>query len=178
MTMKQPISLRTVIPTLVLLAGIFLHSCTGREQASRDEAGLSPAPQETLSSSLVVAEDIVYDVEVINPYPEDTWMAESLQSLDHESLVKFVFDGIYQERFSCYDIFEGTPIPLRKIRKMEKDGEFSRDRIGKFQFQEQWILDTVNMTFSKKVTEIRMGVQKFNDAGELTGYAPLLRVVL
>ncbi len=178
MTMKKSLSPSASFPAVILFAGVFLFSCTGREQASRDEADRSPGIQETLSSSLVVAEEIVYDVEVINPYPEDTWMAESLQSLDHESLVKFVFDGIYQERFICYDIFEGTPVPLRKIRKMEKDGEFSRDRIGKFQFQEQWILDTVNMTFSKKVTEIRMGVQKFNDAGELTGYAPLLRVVL
>lgn len=141
-------------------------------------ADRSPAPYEPGSTTLLVAEEIVYDVEVINPYPEDTWMAESLQSLDHESLVKFVFDGIYQERFMCYDIFEGTPVPLRKIRKMEKDGEFSRERIGKFQFQEEWILDTVNMTFTKKVTEIRMGLQKFNESEELTGYAPLLRVVL
>ncbi len=125
-----------------------------------------------------VAERIVYDVEIINPYPDDLWTTECLEPLDHEALVDFVFNGIYEGKFSAFDIFEETPLPARKIRKMEENGEFSRGSIGKFQFQEEWILDTETMTFSKKVTEIRMGLQKFNEDGDLTGYAPLLRVVL
>ena len=61
---------------------------------------------------------------------------------------------------------------------MEADGEFSRDQIGKFQFMEEWVLDTTDMSFTKKVVEIRMGLQKFNNKSTLTGYAPLFRVVL
>jgi hypothetical protein len=159
---------------IILLVSI-LYSCSGKENQS-SLPGTS-SDQET-PGPFTVAREIVYDVEVINPYPEDEWMEESLSSLDHQALVDFVFKGIYQEKFKCYDIFEGTPISVRKIRRMEESGEFSREQIGKFQFQEEWILDPETLSFSKRVTEVRMGLQKFNDSGELSGYAPLLRVVL
>ena len=61
---------------------------------------------------------------------------------------------------------------------MEENGDFSRELIGKFQFKEIWILDTLNMSYSKKVTEIRMGTQVFQDDGTVSGYEPRLRVVL
>ena len=162
-----------IIPTIryaFLLAGIFLFACNSREQQSP----VTPDQPGTKK----VAEQIVYDVEIKNPYPEDQWITECLQGLDRETLVNFVFEGIYNEDFSAFDIFEGTPIFSRKIKKMEEDGIFIRDQIGKFQFMEEWYLDTVGMTYYKEVTEIRMGLQKFNDDGELTGYAPLFRVVL
>ncbi len=61
---------------------------------------------------------------------------------------------------------------------MEEEGDFSRDRIGKFQFKEVWELDTLNMSYTKRVTEIRMGVQAFQEDGTVANYNPLLRVVL
>ena len=183
--MKKAIC-RYAVPALGLtMACLLLFSCSGK---AKKPSGTPDSPGTIIegqaagaghpAGTRTVAEQIVYDVEIINPYPDDTWTAECLRGLDHRSLVDFVFDGLYAGRFSAFDIFEGTPIPARKIKKMEEKGEFSRDGIGKFQFQEEWILDTVRMTYTKKVTEIRMGLQKFNDDGELTGYAPLLRVVL
>ena len=177
--MKILIMRFAALPLALALAGSLLFSCSGKKQQSavtQTEAGTALPSDET--GIVRVAEQIIYDVEIINPYPDDLWTTECLEDLDRETLVDFVFDGIYRDRFSAYDIFEGTPISAKKIVNMEKNGEFTRERIGKFQFREEWILDTLHMTFSKKVSEIRMGVQKFNQNGELTGYAPLLRVVL
>jgi hypothetical protein len=182
--MKNKPSSELVQTMFLFLALLALVSCTGKKSPSsapctfRQEAESPGDSTGGTGGPVVAAGSIVYDVEILNPYPDDAWTTECLSSLDHKSLVDFVFDGIYSGRFSAYDIFEGTPVSAKKIRKMEKNGEFSRDRIGKFQFQEEWLLDTLNMSFTKKVTEIRMGLQKFNDEGELTGYAPLLRVVL
>ncbi len=139
------------------------------------EGSLTPADQ---PGTIKIAEQIIYDVEIINAYPDDPWTNEWLKDLDHKTAVDFVFAGIYQGNFKTFDIFEGTPISAKKIMKMEADGEFSRDQIGKFQFMEEWVLDTVNMSFTKKVVEIRMGLQKFTTDSVLSGYAPLLRVVL
>lgn len=170
---------------ILLLAGFVLFSCTGKEQqspATQDQSGTMGEQQTTIMpdqpGTIKVARQIVYDVEIKNPYPDDQWMTECLEGLDHDALVNFVFEGIYNEKFSAFDIFEGTPISSRKIKKMEEEGTFSRDRIGKFQFMEEWFLDTIHMTYSKKVTEVRMGLQKFNENSELTGYDPLFRVVL
>jgi hypothetical protein len=181
--MKSTIPGFLVTVSGLLLSGILFFSCTGSE-SRKDRTG-TPAGEKLENPSTgdagearLVADRIVYDVEIINPYPDDLWTSECLESLDHESLVEFVFSGIYSGEFSAFDIFEGNPVSIRKIRKMEDNGEFSRESIGKFQFQEEWILDTGSMTFTKKVTEIRMGLQKFNEEGDLTGYAPLLRVIL
>ena len=172
-------------PLLVAaLTGLILASCTqkgGQPTETTDQStDKRQVPDSTaqMLGMVNVAEHIVYDVEIINPYPDDLWTEKSLEGLDHELLVDFVFDGIYSGKFSTFDIFEGSPIPVRKLKRMEKNGEFTRDQIGKFQFMEKWILDTINMTYYKKVTEIRMGIQKKDEHGELTGYAPLARVVL
>ena len=168
-----------------LLAGImiFSNSCKQGETnhlADHVNTGISggSAISGDKPGTILVAQQIVYDVEIINAYPDDPWTKEWLKDLDRETAVDFVFAGIYQEKFKAFDIFEGTPVPADKIRKMEADGEFTRDQIGKFQFMEEWILDTVNMTFSKKVTEIRMGLQKLDEEAQLIGYDPLLRVLL
>lgn len=170
----------------VVLTGLVPISCSQKDRQSPATPDQSQSLNEKQYPGLIanmpgtinVAEQIIYDVEIINPYPDDLWTMECLEGLDHESLVNFVFEGIYSGQFSSFDIFEGTPISSRKIRRMEENREFTRDQIGKFQFMEKWILDTVRMTYFKEVTEIRMGIQKFDDHGELTGYAPLLRVVL
>ena len=181
--MKNKIPHLRILLLLIFLAGALLCGCSRKEKPSGPGMNVKgpnrySADTSGIEGTVNVARQIVYDVEIINPYPDDTWTSECLKGLDRGELVGFVFDGIYSGRFSTYDIFEGTPITSKKIRKMEEKGEFSRDRIGKFQFMEEWILDTLNMSFTKQVTEIRMGLQKFNADGELTGYAPLLRVVL
>ncbi len=172
--MKNPIS-----HYVFLMACLVLFSCSGKEQ----DTTKIPGQKETIKvdgqkGTKKVAEQIVYDVEIKNPYPDDKWMTECLQGLDHEALVDFVFTGIYNETFSAYKIFEETPLSSRDIKKMEEDGVFTRKQIGKFQFMEEWILDTVHMTYFKEVKEIRMGLQKFNVRGDLTGYEALFRVVL
>lgn len=182
--MKQKLCLYLRTLLVAALTGLILASCTqkgGQSTATTDQSTEErqvPDSTAQIPGTVNVAEHIVYDVEIINPYPDDLWTEKSLEGLDHKLLVDFVFDGIYSGEFSTFDIFEGFPIPARKLRKMEKKGEFTRDQIGKFQFMETWILDTINMTYYKKVKEIRMGIPKINEHGELTGYAPLARVVL
>ncbi|MFC2080964.1 hypothetical protein ACFLR8_02010 [Bacteroidota bacterium] len=169
--MRSPIKI-----TVILLSGILLFACSGKEQENT-KIPLQPL-QPVQPGVKNVAEKIIYDVEIKNPEPDNQWMIECLEGLQREELVNFLFEGIYNETFSTFDIFEGSPFSSMDIRKMEEEGQFTREQIGKFQFMEEWFLDTINMTFHKEVTEIRMGLEKFNENGELTGYDPLFRVVL
>ena len=175
----------TSICLLFLISCLFLLSVSCGNRNSPESSGHpseNTDPDAGVESDqtgiIKVADQIIYDVEIINPNSNNQWTAECLAGLDHDALVDFVFDGLYKERFFAYDIFEGTPISAKSIRKMEEEGDFSRDRIGKFQFKEVWELDTLNMSYIKKVTEIRMGVQAFQEDGTVANYNPLLRVVL
>jgi len=156
------------MPVLV----IGLMSCSGKQE-----------PEDVQSStvqkgSLQVADQIIYDVVIKNHDPEDNWTEECLAGLNRQELVDFIFTGLYEEQFKAFDIFNDDPIPTRKIRKMEEDGEFTRDQVSKIQFVEGWYIDQELYTMTKRVTEVRLGIEHFDGFGMHMGHNPLFKVKL
>ena len=164
MKMKTLLSMTLMIPLL-------FTSCI-------EEKKSQPAVELSESNATLIAEDIIYDVEIKNPSTDDPWMENALKGLQREALIDFIFDGIYDKNLQVFDIFEGTRISAQKILKMEEEGEFSRDEIGKIQFTEQWMYDSTNHVMTKKVTAISLGIQNFDPDGYLIGYYPLFKVIL
>ena len=125
-----------------------------------------------------MADQIVYDVIIKNPDPQDEWTEKCLEGLNREELVDFIFAGLYDNRFKAFDIFSDKPISVRSIRKMEEEGEFSRDQVSKIQFVEDWYIDREGYAMSKSVTEVRLGVEHFDGFGLHLGHNPLFKVLL
>jgi hypothetical protein len=145
-------------------------SCKGKKETERPQAhGETPGSQQ-------VADQIIYDVVIKNLDPQDDWTAQCLAGLNRQELVDFIFTGLYDERFKAFDIFNDKPIPVRTIRKMEEDGAFTRDQVSKIQFVEDWYLDRESYVLSKRVTEVRLGVEHFDGFGMHLGYNPLFKV--
>ena len=157
-----------ILSSLIL---VLLFSCKYKEKspASGEHQDISPA---------IIARDIIYDVEIKNPSDDYPWMDEALKGLERERLIDFIFYGVYDKNLKAYDIFNGSRISARKIRQMEEEGEFSRDQIGKIQFTEHWMYDSINHVMTKKVTSISLGIQHFDPEGYLRGYDPLFKVIL
>lgn len=155
----------------MLMIPLFCISCM-------EEKNCPPAGEPYESDAALIAQDIISDVEIINPNADDEWMENALRGLRREALIGFIFEGIYDKSLQAYDIFEDTRISAKKIRKMEEDGEFSRDEIGKMQFTEQWMYDSINHAMTKKVSAISLGIRKFDSEGYLIGYSPLFKVTL
>jgi hypothetical protein len=61
---------------------------------------------------------------------------------------------------------------------MEAEGVFTRDQVSKIQFVEDWYIDREGSAMSKKVTEVRLGVEHFDGFGLHLGHNPLFKVVL
>jgi hypothetical protein len=158
-----------ITPTALAL---LLISCTGNVESDEMTAGGSP------EGTLLVANQIVYDVVIKNHDPEDLWTEECLSGLKRQELVDFIFSGIYAGRFGVYDIFSGKAIPPRKIMKMEEDGIFKRDQISKIQFVEEWYVDPELYSMTKKVSEVRLGIEHIDGFGVHLGHNPLFRVRL
>jgi hypothetical protein len=157
--------------SLVLFPLNFFISCTG----GGEQGGQAVLNESTTG---IIAQDIIYDVEIKNPDKDDPWMDNALKGLDRETLISYIFQGVYDDHLQAYDIFEGNKISSRKILQMEEDGEFSRDEIGKIQFTEQWTYDSLNHVMSKRVTAVSLGIQNFDPEGYLRGYKPLFKVIL
>lgn len=130
------------------------------------------------SGSRRVADQIVYDVIIKNPDPLDEWTEKCLAGLNRGEVVDFIFAGLYDDRFRAFDIFNDKPISARSIRKMEEEGLFTRDQVSKIQFVEDWYIDRDGYGMSKRVTEVRLGVEHFDGFGLHLGHNPLFKVLL
>lgn len=156
------------MPVLVIL----LISCTGQKESEDLQESI------VQTGSLQLADQIIYDVIIKNPDPQDEWREKCLGGLKRGELVDFIFDGLYDDRFKAYDIFNDKLIPARTIRKMEEDGEFTRDQVSKIQFVEDWYIDPEAYSMSKMVTEVRLGCEHFDGFGMHLGHNPLFKVRL
>jgi hypothetical protein len=157
-----------IMPVMVML----LFSCTGQKEGE-DLKGSG-----VQTGSMQLAEQIIYDVIIKNPDPLDEWTEKCLGGLKREEMVDFIFDGLYDDRFKAYDIFNGKLIPARTIKKMEEDGEFTRDQVSKIQFVEDWYVDPGAYAWSKRVTEVRLGLEHVDGFGMHLGHNPLFKVRL
>lgn len=156
------------MPVLLVL----LVSCTGQKEPEDTHAS------DVQTGSIQLAEQIVYDVIIKNPDPGDEWTEKCLGGLKRGEMVDFIFAGIYDERFRAYDIFNDKLIPVLRIKQMEEDGEFTRDQVSKIQFVEDWYADPEDYSMTKRVTEIRLGVEHIDGFGIHMGHNPLFKVRL
>lgn len=125
-----------------------------------------------------IGDSIIYDMVIKNANPDDEWAEECLRKLEREKLIQIIFDAVYEKTLIPYDYYENKPLKISDIKKLEADKEFSRDIIGKLQFEEEWSFDETTLQFRKKVNSILLAYEVYNSAGEIRGYKPAFYVRL
>lgn len=158
---------------LVLIVATFLATAC-KEKKSNTAISAS----EDVLQGTTLADPVIYDMVIKNANPEDDWTEDYLRNLDRDKLIAIIFDAVYDERLVAYDFFTDEPLKIVDLRKLEKEADFSRDKIGKLQFEEEWAFDENNMHFQKKVKSMLLAYEVFNSAGELRGYKPAFYVKL
>lgn len=127
---------------------------------------------------IIIADTIVYDVIIKNTNPEDLWSEECLKNLDQRSLVDNIFTNIYSEEMIAFNYLSNDTISIDMVKQIEKESWFSREAIGKIQFAEIWFYNTEHQVMNKEVVSIILGVEQFDELGELKGYKPLFKVYM
>ena len=94
------------MPVLVILS----ISCSGQKESEDLQESI------VQTGFLQLADQIIYDVIIKNPDPQDEWREKCLGGLKRGELVDFIFDGLYDDRFKAYDIFNDKLIPAHTIR--------------------------------------------------------------
>jgi len=130
---------------------------------------------DTAETFTVLADTIITDVVIKNP-TEDEWTDYTLRHLDKKTLVDQIFDAVYKKQLIPYDFFNNTELTIDQVKEIESDPDFSRDKIGKVQFEEKWYYDTKNNTMIKKVHSIMLAFELYNAEGEVKGYKPAFKV--
>ena len=157
--------------TLLSLLSFFIlfASC---EQSQKEIKNIDLSIDE---SYIEIADTIINDV-VIKNSDNDEWTEYCLRNLDKKTLVNEIFNLIYSEELIPYDFFQNTQLSIDDIKALEKDPEFSRDKISKVQFEEAWYFDTENQKMLKKVHSIMLAYEIYDFNGEVKGYKPAFKV--
>ncbi|MFP4059942.1 MAG: hypothetical protein ACLFUC_05610 [Bacteroidales bacterium] len=163
----------------LFLASIFLLGCreTPKERISRDYFSGADTSN-YYPGHLIIADTITYDVIVKNPVPEDEWMKKSLEDLERNELIDYLFESVYTGDLIAYDVFSGDELSIREVEEIEKNPDFSRDKIGKIQFTERWFFKPTDLSLKKEVLAMVLGYETYDEDGLVWGYKPVFKIYL
>ena len=120
---------------------------------------------------------IIYDTSIINRDSTDTWATECLSEFNRKALIDEIFKAVIDGKITPVDYFTGEKISPHKIKKMETDGEFSRENISKIRFEERWVWNDEKVEMQKQVISITISYDVFDNAGKSRGQKPIFKLV-
>lgn len=138
----------------------------------------SPQSHTDSISGYIIADTITYDVIIKNADSSQVWNEEFLKYVKRSMIIDSIFAGVYSGRFEPYEFFSGKKLSLKEVKDIEAEDWFSRDAIGKIQFSEVWYSEPGNFSIEKKVFSVVLGVEQFDQFGNLKGYKPVFKVYL
>jgi hypothetical protein len=175
-TLKSQRSMRTKInsplPALIILL-ILMPACN-RHSKSTPETKVQVISG--FAKEMVVADTIIYQVQINNPDTGDSWTKKCLGRLHRRALIDSIFSMVYNNRAIAYNHITNERLTQRQVREIETTKGFNRDNIGMIQFTEAWYLNPSKTTMTKEVLSMVLGYNFYTEDGELFGHKPVFRV--
>lgn len=147
---------------LVVLLFLFI-SC-------QSESGKSNQPDSPTNSGIVVADTILYPVDIINLDTTNTWASSRLRNLEHQKLIDLLFEAVYEGNAEAQDYYSRQPIPAEELKKMEATGKFDRTQAAQLQFEETWRVDPQEGTMTKSIQSVLLAWPVFDSQGNFQAY--------
>ena len=135
-------------------------------------------PIQPNDSNYIVADTITYDVIIKDIDSTQIWQKEFLKYLNRSMLIDSIFAGVYTGRLTAHDFFTDKKLSLKEVREIEDSDWFSRNAIGKIQFNEVWAFNLSNHKFEKKVNSLVLGVEQFDQFGNFKGHKPVFKIYM
>ena len=120
---------------------------------------------------------IIYDTYLTNRDSTDSWEDECLAGFNRKGLIDHLFDEVYKGKIVPTEYFSGETILLDQLKKMEKDGEFSRKNISKIQFEEHWMWNDEKAEMQKQLLSMTIAYEVFDHAGKSRGQKPIFKLI-
>jgi hypothetical protein len=128
------------------------------------------------SKTTVLSDSLAYTAIVKNPDPEDSWTSQCLKHFKPTDLANVIFDAVYAGKLKAYNYQLNTPMTIEDVKDLEKD--YSRDRIGKVLFTEEWYFDKEKLQMHKIVNSVMLAYELYGDSSVVKGYKAGIRVYL
>lgn len=159
-----------------LIASLFIICITSTNCTNTKEKHI--IINDNISTATQIADTIIYDVLLQSPDPDDEWINYTLKNVKTHELVDFVFEAVYEKKAEAFHYYTNEKFSIEEVKQIEEDPEFSRDKIAKVQFVEEWLLDEENMNMYKRIHSIMLGYVVKDEEGNIRGYKPTFRIYL
>jgi hypothetical protein len=142
---------------------------------NKTSEGKSSEKTTTLSGTYVLSDSLVFAIVTHASENADPYENEEFKSFLHEKLIPYIFEQLYAEKLKAYDFLTDEELSLKEIKKIEATEGFSRSKVGKVQFNEQWYFDK-NGVLNKRVNSMTLGVESYSNQGNFYGYKALFKI--
>ena len=160
--------------TLSLLTLFSLSGCV-KNKVQEEIIILS---EKGLSKEHLLADTIIYSVDIINTDTLDTWADLRLKNMNTQKLIEEVFENVYNGSLKAYDYFSNTALSADDVRTIEKKPDYARNLIEEIQFEETWLFSPEQQIFHKEVHSFVIAYALYAENGERMGLKPVFRIKL
>lgn len=160
----------------LLLITALIVSCKEKNTGQK----VSSAPGTTIvpEGSVMIAHDVVTEI-ITRPDPEgDPWDVEKVAGYHGDEFVNDIFGRIYDGTLKVFDYHSGEPMSVSDVRKVEKEFNNDRSRIGKLSFTEDWYYYPATSRLEKRATSVTFGYELYNNSGKVYAYRAAFRADL
>lgn len=166
--------MRTTV-TAIILALIIASCNSGRKEPK--EAAMSTT-ETSPEGAVLIAHDIVTEV-IIRPDPEgDPWEVEKVSGYKGDIMVNTIFDRIYNGSLIVYDYHSGEVMPADDVKKIEREFNNDRSKIGKLSFTEDWFYFPATNRVEKHAKSVVFGFELYNNNGKVYAYKAAFQATL
>lgn len=125
--------------------------------------------------SKVLADNLVYGIATRPSENADSSELVQFGDFLQKDLINFIFNEIYSGRLKAYDFFTDKELSIDDVKTIEKAEDFDRKKVGKVQFNEQWLIDKKGGLI-KKVNSMTFGIEHYSEQGTFLNYNALFNV--
>ncbi len=162
--------MRKIILLIIVLA-VVTTACNNEKPKVVKLAGESPM----LNGAIVLIDSLTYGIATHASENVDSAELAGFKSFLQGGLIDYIFKQIYKGDLKAYDFLSDEELSIDKVKEIENTDGFERSKVGKVQFNEQWVIDK-DGSLLKRVNSMTLGVDRFSKQGTFVGYNPLFKI--
>jgi hypothetical protein len=157
---------------VILSLAMIATAC--QSETKSDENTVKKATE--LRSNLVYGDTIICDIVLKNPNISEDYLYTS--RFDRIAFVNAIFENLYNNKLKAFDFVTDKELSVNDIKEIEAQQGYSRDKISKVQFNEDWAFNKEKLSFEKHVRSVILGYATDVAADDATRYKALFKVNL
>lgn len=159
------------ISILIVGFAIALISCNNEKPSENKPSEKSVS----LDGATVLADNLIYSIATHASENVDSSELVEFNKFLKGELINYIFTQIYSGKLKAYDFFSEKELSINEVKDLERAEGYDRSKVGKVQFNEQWLMDKNGMLI-KQVNSLTFGIEHYSNQKTFIGYKALFKV--